>query len=283
MDIARMKALQWFHLATYCGSPFNFYIAGNAVLAGDPTATAADCCLCMQRLFGKSKWKGGPHHRWQVPGFDYYKLYFQETDENLEKQREMSVILGNLATWVENNGDSCTISAFKKELKDTHTLIHNSTCGCAQLELAEFRLTLFVQLIALSGWITKGYGILEHFYPVETRGSYKHLQKGCVKSDWQFQENKNDPNFELAMELICLETNLLYINPTWAECLLCESLDARSARDIIMNGCDLTFIMRWDGTDKPCTRRIKKFNTRVWIVPPGINPENPLVHLNDNF
>ena len=92
------------------------------------------------------------------------------------------------------------------------------------------------------------------FFPVENRGSYSHLVMGCLKEGWDKKEDPiNDPNFELAMQIISLKNNPLYVNHSWAEGLLCEFQNNRYAKDTNMQGCDLTFILQWDGEEGPCT------------------------------
>jgi hypothetical protein len=174
----------------------------------------------------------------------------------------------SLIQWVEKNGNNCTVIEFDHHIQIILKSIRE-TPGGPSLQMGEFRLILFVQLVALSGLIRSGLGIVEKFYPVNGRGSFTHLQLGWQKAKpkpWIVTPDEQD-KFDLALEMICLETRLEYVNFSWAEGLLCESKPQRDVQDTLMYGIDLTFIKRWDGPHSPCTRKIKRFNTRHWIDP----------------
>jgi len=196
-------------------------------------------------------------------GYDFYEMYFKPTPENVEKQVVLQKILLELAHWVEEHGDACSIAEFCASVTRTANNIKNSN-KCRGLELGEFRLVVFVHLLALSGWIKKGYGIVERFYPVEGSGSCKHLEeawKNCAEND---SAEFDLCNYEFAMQLTSQDLDLPHFNAEWVEACLCESYPGRNSNDVLMEGCNIVMIKRWDGPDSPCTRRVKYYNTYSW-------------------
>ena len=106
---------------------------------------------------------GGPRGRFQGPGF-------QNPDTQIGDEMANTIAeLTSLLDWVEKCGDACTVADFRTTLKGFNERL-SPLC-----QLSEFRLTIFVQIMVLSGCVKGGHGILTKAYPVKERGSHKVL------------------------------------------------------------------------------------------------------------
>ena len=174
-------------------------------------------------------------------------------DEKLQKEAKRAVeILSNLVEWVERKGDTCQTSEFRKALIDTN---QNLNLHDLKVELDEFRLTVFVQLVVLSGVAKKGCKVLTRSCPVENRGSFKTLQD--CRTDMR--------NVDSALHQLSQELGLSQFRADIAECICCEARQERAnVVDVMFQNQD-SFHPMWDhstGCHRAC---VKRCNTDRWV------------------
>ena len=190
---------------------------------------------------------GGPHPRFSPPSFAGLADLFGE-DIELKRNQVVAVLL-DLVTWVEANGDTCTSLDLRSALKNANTKLRP-----IKVELDEFRLTMFVQIVVLSGLVKTGANVLTQSYPVEQRGSYKTLVESGVRPC----------DIDLALHQLSAELGLERHRGDFSECICCESRPSRQmVVDVFFCGMDLFHLM-WD--NKSCRFRsfVKRHGRHEW-------------------
>ena len=141
------------------------------------------------------------------------------------------------------------------------------------VECNEFWLTLFVQLVVLSGWLPAGYGVVERFYPVEGRGSYEHLKRSGYEK--RNAKKKSDTTFKptadqlmVACDIVCTESCLPYSCTSFGEGWMCEGTLDRNVYDVLLYGTNISACWRYNGPESAVVRKIKYFNTKNWVDHP---------------
>ena len=135
---------------------------------------------------------------------------------------------------------------FRKELSDILPLI----------EFAEFRLTLFVQLMGLSGYTERGSTVLDKAYPVKERGSYKMLVGRC---------DVPTTHLNFALRLLSDELGLERFRESVMENMSCEmNPDRKSIYDFLYRGSCLFMLMDvGKGLMRPF---VKMYGSHEWFL-----------------
>lgn len=179
--------------------------------------------------------------------------YIKGADRAIVKQEVVDKLL-QLLDWVENNGDDCTVDQFRLCLVQIRNELSEILPG---MEFAEFRLTLFVQLMGLSGYTKhgSGSGVLDKAYPVKDRGSFKMMVGRC----------KVPPeNMGFAMRLLSDQLGLLTFREAVMENMCCEmNPDRNEVWDFLYRGSALFMLMNaGGGVMRPY---IKMYGDTKWV------------------
>ena len=191
---------------------------------------------------------GGMNPRFSPPKFGgVYELFGRTPNEDRDRVVKM---LEQLLEWVEREGDTCTTKDFKELLRGRSSMFRTHN-----VELAEFRLTVFVQLSVLSGLVSHGCGVLTKSYPVKERGSFQQLVDCHVREE----------DHEIALELLSYELGLAVHRGDMSECMCCESRQERGhIKDALFRGMNLYHLL-WDPRTALYKSHIKAFNSREWV------------------
>lgn len=175
------------------------------------------------------------------------------TDAKELKKKQVIDRLMQLLFWVRDFGDTCTVNEFKEQIElasgDIHKILHKA-------QLGPFRLTIFIQLMVLSGYIESGGGVLDKAYPVEDRGSYKTMKGECKIPPEQMAT---------AMYLLSETLGIVKFREGAIENLACEmGKNRKVVSDYLYRGSAI-FMMRDDGEGR---RRpwMKFYGTRTWMA-----------------
>ena len=112
----RYRGLGWLALCCWVTSPIYLFIAGTELLPQNSKATALDCILYIEKLFGEDSYKSGPKPRWVTCGFDFLHLFFDMSGDPRNEQRQVALfeILDQVVLWCKENGDLCTTSDYRE-------------------------------------------------------------------------------------------------------------------------------------------------------------------------
>jgi hypothetical protein len=201
---------------------------------------------------------GGPHKRFSPAGLKNGSLIalFLGKDKTFDESKwggGVVALLKKLLVWVRERGDECS----QKEFKDTlERYAKNLNDCCLKVELGEFRLTIFIQLMVLSGCLDQGYTVLTKAYPVKERGSWKTLN-GRVGLE---EEEMFDTMREVSREL-----GLPKDRQDFCEGLCCEANPNRErVWELLFKGQNLFMLYQPKGEDRlvPC---VKFYGSTEWV------------------
>ena len=162
---------------------------------------------------------------------------------------DVVAILVGLVEWIEDKGDSCDMKGFQQCL---HRF--NQCLRAHNVELSEFRLTIFVQVVVLSGLARSGYNVLSLSYPVKDRGSSATLSDAGVRRE----------DVDNALHLLSVELGIELFRGDVAECICCElRFHRRHMRDVFFSGMDL-FLLRCDYASGRFTPMVKRYGQHHW-------------------
>ena len=163
-------------------------------------------------------------------------------------------ILLKLLDWVDKHGGCCTMKDFSTALGQ----FSEDLGAIARVELADFRLNLFVQLMVLSGCTTGGCKILDKAFPAKDRGSYKTLTEvGRVK---------NPDDFEPVMQELSEALGLPRYRGQQMEGMCCENRPKRdNVNDYLFR--NMTLFMSWVMSDGVTVVPVMKLygETMEWL------------------
>jgi len=249
--------LAWAVLGCYQPCPLYFHTVGMDLVKKQKGPSSYAPSVWAE--FGKQSWKsGGGLMRWRVPSLDYHERLFG--DEGEATRNELLETIRGLCDWVEKNGDTADPASLRLQLEETHVELQNGK-HTKRLEIAEFRLTVLLQILALAGWFNEkgGCGFVEAFYPVEGSGGYKHLQGDDTT------KKLDESAVALAMRLISDHVGLPEYRAYQPESLLCEGSPARqNIFDYLVEGMDLFLLDKWPGGNGLYKSRRKPYGEYTW-------------------
>ena len=120
------------------------------------------------------------------------------------------------------------------------------------LQIGEFRLQLLFELLVLTGVVSKGMHVADHTYPVQGKGSYRHLRESKV------EEADMMPTMQL------LGVKLGVERQAHQECLCCEAWPNRKQTivDVFFRDQSL-FLLRQTPSREWAVYR-KQYGRREW-------------------
>jgi len=194
---------------------------------------------------------GGEQPRFQVAPLEGGSLMnlFKGSGGDKKWEQVIEILLG-LLKWVEDNGDTAKMGDFRAKMMNTSKSLRAVN---SKLQLGEFCLTLFVQLMVLSGVARSGWKTLDQSYPVKQRGSDKMLQHcGVVRSE-----------IEIALRGLAEELGLDVKRLGIIENVCCEmSPNRKDIHDYMFKDQDL-FMLRLD-KDGVCRPHVKRCGQCDW-------------------
>jgi hypothetical protein len=163
----------------------------------------------------------------------------------------MVLIMIEIIEWIERSDPLVSLDADLQRTK--YSQFCSSFANVCQCEIQGFRLQIMIELMVLSGLVSKGHHMADHAYPVKGRGSYKHLD----------ENNVLEKDMMVTMEL--LGERLGISRHSLQENILCEARPGRGdVWDVFYFGQSL-FLLRPFGSEGKMGVCCKEYGTKEWV------------------
>jgi hypothetical protein len=132
-----------------------------------------DCCLA-NKLYGS--WIGGTHPQFSPCRLDYNTIFFgRDSSNNLGC---VVMVLKTIIKWIESLHSPTSLS--DGELKIQWSQLCLSLLDICKCEINEFQIQILIEMMVLTGLVTKGHHVSDRAYPAKGKGPYKILQENKV-------------------------------------------------------------------------------------------------------
>jgi hypothetical protein len=128
----------------------------------------------------------------------------------------------------------------------------SSFSDIGKCEIGEFRLQLLFELLVLTGVVSQGHHVADHSYPVQGKGSFRHLQ----------ESNVAEVDMMATMQLLGVKLGIE--RQAYQECLCCEAWPKQKQKivDVFFQYQSL-FLLRRNASGGWAVYR-KRYGRREW-------------------